>query len=74
MRRGVRLLSASLMLIFSLSMGMTAHATRESGTENTAEAQTPEAELTPEEQAQKAFDNADCVRERGNGRYGNIFP
>ena len=71
MRRGVRLLSASLMLIFSLSMGMTAHATRENGTENgtgnAAEAQTPEEELTPEEQAQKALEEAYAIPVESNG-------
>ena len=71
MRRGIRLLSASLMLIFSLSMGMTAHATRENGTENgtenAAEAQTPEEELTPEEQAQKALEEAYAIPVESNG-------
>lgn len=67
MRRGVRLLSASLMLIFSLSMGMTAHATRENGTENAAEAQMPEEELTPEEQARKALEDAYAIPVESNG-------
>ena len=67
MRRGVRLLSASLMLIFSLSMGMTAHATRENGTENAEEAQMPEEELTPEEQARKALEDAYAIPVESNG-------
>lgn len=67
MRRGVRQLLVSLILVFSLSIGMTAHATRENASQNTAEAQTPEAELTPEEQAQKALEEAYAIPVESNG-------